>query len=148
MPSDHEFGDRLRAQIVLWRERRGLLQHELADRVGCSKDTISLWERGQREPNALNVARLAEALQVSADVLLGVQHTTDVPARRDQPVHYRNGRALAQALAARKASTFRECLPVGGRIDPEDDLVSAEQYAEDMRRLQEAARRLRVDLRS
>lgn len=44
----------------------------LANRVGCSKCAVAGWRRGQNMPDGYNVARLAMALGVSADWLLGL----------------------------------------------------------------------------
>ena len=62
-----KFGERL----VAAREAAGLSQKDLADKLGISQRALSWWER---EPVALKpeqMAALAEALNVSADYLLG-----------------------------------------------------------------------------
>ena len=62
------FGERL----VATREEAGLSQRELADKLGITQRALSWWER---EPVALRpeqMAQLAVALGVSADLLLGV----------------------------------------------------------------------------
>lgn len=56
-----------------------LSQEELADRAEISKQTVSRAENGQRELGAQNVARLAKALETSADYLL-TGTRTDVDA--------------------------------------------------------------------
>jgi len=61
------FGERL----VAAREEAGLSQRELADKLGVTQRALCWWER---EPVALKpeqLAALAAALGVSADVLLG-----------------------------------------------------------------------------
>jgi len=69
-PTDRKrtsFGDRL----VAAREAAGLSQRELADKLGITQRALCWWER---EPVALKpeqLAALASALAVSADVLLG-----------------------------------------------------------------------------
>ena len=52
------------------RKNLRLSQEELAESVGLSKQTVSRAENGQRELGAQNVARLARALEMSADYLL------------------------------------------------------------------------------
>lgn len=56
-----------------------LSQEELAERVEVTKQTVSRAENGQRELGAKNVARLAKALETSADYLL-TGTRTDVDA--------------------------------------------------------------------
>ena len=59
------------------RERRGLTQGEVARRVRLPQQAISRLERGERHHVRSDVlARLAIALDVSADVLLGLRDMT------------------------------------------------------------------------
>lgn len=48
-------------------------QGALADKVGVKKDTVSRWELGHTKPNPEQLKRLAEALGVSVEELLGVR---------------------------------------------------------------------------
>ena len=66
------FPERLRAA----RELRDLSQGELADRARLQPSAISHFETGGRKPSFENLRRLADALSVSTDYLLG---------RRDDP---------------------------------------------------------------
>ena len=67
-------GERLSAV----RERRGLTQGEVARRAHLPQQAISRLERGERGHVRSDVlARLAIALDVSADVLLGLRDTAD-----------------------------------------------------------------------
>lgn len=61
------FPDRLRAA----RELRRLKQDELAKRAGFQASAISHFETGTRKPSFENLRRLADALQVTTDYLLG-----------------------------------------------------------------------------
>ena len=66
-------GERLSAV----RERRGLTQGEVARRVRLPQQAISRLERGERQHVRSDVlARFAIALDVSADVLLGLRDMT------------------------------------------------------------------------
>lgn len=67
--SEAVFGARLREA----RERQGLSQAELADRSGMQPSAIAHFEANRRKPSFENVRRLAKALSVTADYLLGVQ---------------------------------------------------------------------------
>ena len=55
------------------REKQGLSQEELAERIGCHVNTIRRWESGQREPRASDIKRLSLALECTeAELLNGV----------------------------------------------------------------------------
>ena len=62
-----EFGDRLKAT----REARELSQSDLAERAGLQPTAISHFETGRRSPSFDNLKKLADALTVSIDYLLG-----------------------------------------------------------------------------
>lgn len=51
--------------VASLRERRGMSQGELAQRVGITQSTLSRMERGQGQPDAFTLKKLAEALDVS-----------------------------------------------------------------------------------
>ena len=53
------------------REQKGLSQTELADRSGLQPSAISHFETGRRSPSFDNLKRLADALAVSIDYLMG-----------------------------------------------------------------------------
>lgn len=54
------------------RERRGVTQEELAERVHVVRQTVSKWEKGLSVPDADLLMAVAEALQVSVSDLIGV----------------------------------------------------------------------------
>lgn len=63
-----EFPDRLKAA----RERQGWSQAELAERAGFQPSAISRFETDAAKPSFENLRRLAAALKVSTDYLLGL----------------------------------------------------------------------------
>ena len=67
------FADRLRNQRI----KHQLDQTGLAKRAGLSKSVISAFERGARLPSFENLPKLADALDVTADYLLGRVENTD-----------------------------------------------------------------------
>lgn len=83
--SKKELGDRLRAV----RLKHGMTQQELARAIGTHFTTISAVERGVRALTLQQVAKLASALRVASDDLLG-------PKRRSTPapLNRREGRLL------------------------------------------------------
>lgn len=66
-PSAEAFEGRLRSA----REARQLSQGELAERTGMQPSAVSHFETGTRKPSFENLRRLADALGVSTDYLLG-----------------------------------------------------------------------------
>jgi transcriptional regulator with XRE-family HTH domain len=57
-------------RIKTQRIKLGILQQDLADRLGVSKQTVSHWETGQRNPEADTIKKLADIFNVSSDYLL------------------------------------------------------------------------------
>lgn len=53
------------------RERRGLSQGDLAGLAGLQAAAVSHFETGTRKPSFDNLRRLADALEISTDFLLG-----------------------------------------------------------------------------
>jgi transcriptional regulator with XRE-family HTH domain len=72
-----KFPDRLRHARTL----RKLSQSELAERAGLHPSAVSHFETGRRSPMCLNLERLADALHVTTDYLLGRDHEPKATAR-------------------------------------------------------------------
>lgn len=73
------FGVRLREL----REKIGLSQAELADRVGIPIGSIQNWEQARTRPRIETLSKLARALDVTIDELLQEQGTaTGTPTKR------------------------------------------------------------------
>ena len=60
-------------RILRLRKERGYTQADLADRIGIIRELISEYEREKIRPHYEMVIRLAFALDVSTDELLGVK---------------------------------------------------------------------------
>ena len=75
------------------REELGLTQDELAEKIGVAVLQINRYEQHNSQPKAELVARMAQALDVSADYLLGL---TDDPA----PAGLSKGELSAKERAA------------------------------------------------
>ena len=58
-------------RIAEIRRQRGLNQDELAELSSLSRISIARYETGKFEPGAKALSRIADALEVSSDVLLG-----------------------------------------------------------------------------
>lgn len=53
------------------RQNVGLLQSELAQKIGVSTSTIGMYEQNRRDPDTDTLKRLADFFSVSTDYLLG-----------------------------------------------------------------------------
>ena len=65
------------------RKARGLNQDQLAELASLNRVTIAKYESGRVEPGAQALARIADALDVSTDVLLG--RAEEPPDKVDRP---------------------------------------------------------------
>jgi len=61
------FGD----NMMLLRKKKGISQAELGKMIGTSGDVIGRYERGDITPSIEAVAKIADALEVSIDYLIG-----------------------------------------------------------------------------
>lgn len=62
------------------RKAAGFLQSELAERLGVSKSTVSMWETGERTPTLETLEAIADVLNVSMAELWG---TAPLPVAMD-----------------------------------------------------------------
>lgn len=56
------------------RLEKGYTQSQLAEMIGVAKNTITGYETGTREPDAIKINAIAKALNVSGDYLLGTEY--------------------------------------------------------------------------
>lgn len=63
-------------EIKKIRESRGMLQYELANRMGVKQASVSAWESGKAMPSAKNLIKLADILECTVDALLGRAHAS------------------------------------------------------------------------
>lgn len=96
-PEDIAFGKRLRR----FREALGLTRKQLADLVHVSRDTIAVYENGWRGPSRDVLQRLADALGVRTDALLGAEPEEQTL----KALHLRRGKQLIS-----RADTYYENL--------------------------------------
>ena len=69
-----EFGNRLRRL----RKDRNLTQQQLAELIGVKNSVISFYEVGERTPSPDVLRKLALALHVSTDYLLGIERAASL----------------------------------------------------------------------
>jgi transcriptional regulator with XRE-family HTH domain len=68
-----EFARAVGYRIRYFRTECGLTQKQLGDKVGVARFVISGYENGRYSPGGLYIVRLADALGVRADQLLGIR---------------------------------------------------------------------------
>ena len=61
------------------RQRNGMTQLELAERLNYSDKTISKWERAESSPDIAVLVEIADLFGVTVDYLVTVEHAEDVP---------------------------------------------------------------------
>lgn len=59
-------------QLKMLRRKKGLSQGALSAQLGVTQQAVGKWETGRSTPDPATVARLAELLDTTADILLGV----------------------------------------------------------------------------
>jgi transcriptional regulator with XRE-family HTH domain len=80
-------------ELKVIRERDGWELGKLADAAGLSRETLRLYERGQRNPSAASVRALAEVLKVPYSVLAPSPRDNDAPAAPEPPKQTRRAAA-------------------------------------------------------
>jgi transcriptional regulator with XRE-family HTH domain len=76
------FPSRLRAA----RDMRELSQLELAERAHLQQAAVSHYESGARRPSLRNLSRIAEALEVTTDYLVGRSDQPEALPAHDEPL--------------------------------------------------------------
>jgi transcriptional regulator with XRE-family HTH domain len=62
--------------LIYARQRRDMTAEQLSKRSGINASQISHFETDKREPSAANIRKLATALDITADYLLGLSRET------------------------------------------------------------------------
>jgi len=86
--------DSLGQRIVHYRKKAGLSQKDVAAAIGTSSSVLSYYEKDVNDPPTHMLAKLAQALDVTSDKLLGLD-------RPHPPVVYRNRSEYALLRALR-----------------------------------------------
>lgn len=60
------------------RNEAGISQQELANRIGISKSSVNMYERGEREPGIETLKTFADFFGVGMDYLLGKSHLRNI----------------------------------------------------------------------
>lgn len=65
-------------KLKLAREKFGLTQEQLADRINVSPSTISMYEQGRRSPDYKTLIRLSNQLKLSINDIFGLYIENDI----------------------------------------------------------------------
>ena len=69
------FGERIREL----RKERGITNYEMAERLGISRNTLTNWERGTKEPHSVEILEeMAKVLNVPLEILLVDKKTVNL----------------------------------------------------------------------
>lgn len=110
-------------RLTQLRAERGLTRAELAQKTGIALASLGFYERGEREPGAENIEKMCQALDVSADYLLGLSDTKEAaapvagldPARAEQAARL-SSMVYQLAKLDQAAAYDRDCLPVYAEV--------------------------------
>lgn len=121
------FKDRLREL----RLQKKYSQQDLADRIKVTKQTISQYERGVREPDYDNLLALCDVFNVSTDYLLGKDDVTmrllDADAlRKMDECYYLNEETAQAAQEIFDNPDLRALFDAGRDSKPEDLRMAAD----------------------
>lgn len=79
--------------IRTWRQRRGINQIQLAEKLGLSKNLVSNWEAGRSRPDLNIIPRLCDLLDISVAAFFGMPGRPGELDQQEQR-HMRNYRQL------------------------------------------------------
>lgn len=69
--------DMINQNILTSRQRLGITQEDLAQRIGVARQTVAKWESGDAIPDLGNASRLADVFDVSLDQLVHHDEKSD-----------------------------------------------------------------------
>ena len=97
-------------KIVYYRDKRGLTQKALAERMGITPTRLNYWEKDKREPDVKMLNLLCKTLEIDPKALLSDEETEKAPAPTEDST-----RAIS-------VEALEEMLIQGGFIRPGEDL--------------------------
>ena len=121
----------LREKLIVLRDRAGLSQMELADRLGVSRQAVSRWETGEAVPDTEKVIQLSRIFHVTTDYLL-----LDIDEAPQSAAPAENNRETEQRAAEKRMKRqsirmhFGWFLLIFGIISLSATLVGAGLYAQ------------------
>lgn len=89
------------------RKLKGLTQVELSKMLDCSQAMITTYESGQKKPSVSTLARLAEALGVSIDHVVGASIAPKASEKIKNPKLWKKFSQLDELADTDKRTVFR-----------------------------------------
>lgn len=80
------FGERLK----YLREKYKMYQSELAEKLNLAPSTISMYERGDRDPDTSTLSKIADIFNVTTDYLLGRTENENIVQEIDKKMQDNN----------------------------------------------------------
>lgn len=79
-------------KIKALREKKGLTQNKLADKVGTTRASVNAWEMGLSVPSTPYIGELAKIFGVSTDYILGINSSSalDTTGLNDKDIEVLN----------------------------------------------------------
>lgn len=84
--------------LIRLRQRHGLTQAELGEKLNYSDKTVSKWERGESLPDAFVLKRIGEIFDVSVDSLLSATKEEELVPRKVERAYRSNMIILVSIL--------------------------------------------------
>lgn len=104
-------------KIQIYRKALGLSQEELGQRLLISRQTVSLWEKGQTYPTIENLIRLRDIFGVSVDAILDVESKRKIRAVLMDMDGTLLGRSQV-AISARNMAVLQQAIERGIHVIP------------------------------
>lgn len=99
-------GDRLK-----WmREAKGMTQEQISELAGLAMSQISRYENGKSDPDAMQIKKLAMALDATADFLLGLSDDPESTYRPEQKYTLQEKLLIAKWRSGELDEVAREAL--------------------------------------
>lgn len=130
--------------IRIYREQAGTSQGELGQHLRVTRQTISAWEKGDRDPSVAQLAQIAQFLDIAVDLLLPETDAVAMPEavglmfRADQPSALN---PHLRAVLSRKAEDYAFVENLIGEIPTLPEMRPLAGY--DARLVEEVAREIR-----
>ncbi len=88
-------------KIKALRQKAGMTQEKVAERMGVSRQAVAKWEAGESAPSTRNLLKLAEIFDTTADVLMNCQAPS-----KEQPYESENKERKAIDSRKKKKNIF------------------------------------------
>ena len=96
------------SRLQLSRKKMKISQRELADLIGCARNTVSFYERGITTPSDKVKVNISKTLNISLDYLLGIIDIPLPPQKAKRVIEINE--KITNAEFASLQSAFDKCL--------------------------------------